>query len=415
MRKTGRNEKCKCGSGKKYKKCCQQKDEKAVCEKEKGKNISVFSEFSSVQDPRDKRGKKYNLIDLLIMVVYGILNGYDDFENLADFLQINETYFKKLLLIEKTPSHDCLSDLFAVIDSKEFMTVFVKWINEIVNIKAGTIIAIDGKAVRSARDKINGGNTPYILSAFLSEVGISVGQVAVDKKSNEIKSIPELLNLLDINGCYITIDAMGTQEGIARKIVKSGGHFVLKVKKNQRTLMEEIASYFQNSTKVSVNILSATTKIEKKHGREEYREYYISHDVSCISDQKKWDSVSSIGLVRVYKWIKDKLDITDHLYIMDTTMSVEMFVKTTRSHWNIECGLHWRLDVILNEDRSRNRVGHSISNLSAVRKLVYNLVKLDKTLGKISFEKKLSRYRHDFNNIENLIFNVIPGLEAGTF
>ena len=115
MRKTGRNEKCKCGSGKKYKKCCQQKDEKAVCEKEKGKNISVFSEFSSVQDPRDKRGKKYNLIDLLIMVVYGILNGYDDFENLADFLQINETYFKKLLLIEKTPSHDCLSDLFAVI------------------------------------------------------------------------------------------------------------------------------------------------------------------------------------------------------------------------------------------------------------------------------------------------------------
>jgi len=205
MPKISRNEDCKCGSSKKYKLCCLRNDEKS-------KNISVFSEFSSIPDPRDNRGKQYKLIDLLVMVIYGILNGYDDFDNMADFLKQNQSYFKNLLLIKKTPSHDCLSDLFAVINPGKFMEVFVKWIASIVELKTGTIISIDGKAVKSARDKINDGNTPYILSAFMSEIGISIGQVAVEKKSNEIKAIPDLLNILDIRGCYVTIDAIGTQK-----------------------------------------------------------------------------------------------------------------------------------------------------------------------------------------------------------
>ena len=116
-------------------------------------------------------------------------------------------------------------------------------------------------------------------------------------------------------------------------------------------------------------------------------------------------------MVVVHKWIGDKQEATEHFYIMDTEMTVEMFVRTTRSHWNIESGLHWRLDVIFNEDHSRNREGRSVANLSAVRKLVFNLVKMDSSFGKISFEKKLTRYRYDFDNIENLIFCVIPSLD----
>ena len=402
MPKIPRNENCKCGSAKKYKHCCLSNDEKS-------KNISVFSEFSSVPDPRDNRGKRYKLIDILVMVIYGILNGYDNFDNMAYFLKQKEYYFKNLLLIEKTPSHDCLSDLFAVIDPEKFMEIFVKWITSLVELKAGTIISIDGKAVKSARDKINGGNTPYILSAFLSEIGISIGQVAVDKKSNEIKAIPDLLKILNIHGCYLTIDAMGTQETTARAIVKAGGHYVLKVKKNQRTLMQDIKAFFDdNSTYDTSDFFD--TEMEKNHAREEYREYYISYCTDCISDKKKWDTVKAIGMVVVHKWIDDKQETTEHFYIMDTEMTVEMFVRTTRSHWNIECGLHWRLDVIFNEDRSRNRYGHSVANLSAVRKLVFNIVKMDSSFGKISFEKKLTRYRYDFDNIENLIFFVMPRL-----
>jgi predicted transposase YbfD/YdcC len=390
----------------KYKLCCLRKDEK-------NEHISVFSEFSNIIDPRDNRGKCYKLIDLFVMVIYGILNGYDDFENLADFLKQNQLYFKNLLLIEKTPSHDCLSDLFAVIDPDNFMEIFVKWITSIMELRTGTIISIDGKAVKSARDKINGGNTPYILSAFLSEIGVSIGQVAVGKKSNEIKAIPDLLKLLDIKGCYITIDAMGTQETIAQKIVELEGHYVLKVKKNQKILMQDISSYFNEITLESENIFYIDTEVEKNHGREEYREYYVSHCCNCITNKDKWNTVSAIGMVVVHKWTKDKLEVTEHYYIMDTKMSIDFFVKATRSHWNIECGLHWRLDVILNEDRSRNRIGNSISNLSAIRKLVFNIVKLDSSFGKISFEKKLTRYRYNFNNIENLIFNVIPYIKSG--
>lgn len=400
MPKISRNESCECGSGKKHKMCCMRNDEKR-------KQITVFTEFSTIPDPRDNRGKRYKLIDLLIMTIYGILNGYDDFDNMADFLKQNESYFKNLLLIEKTPSHDCLSDLFAIIDPEKFMEVFVKWITTIVELKTGTIISIDGKAVKSARDKINGGNTPYILSAFMSEIGLSIGQVAVDKKSNEIKAIPDLLKILDIRGCYITIDAMGTQETIARGIVKAGGHYVLKVKKNQPNLMEDIKAFFEENA-INDIVEFFDTEMERNHGREEYREYYVSYCTDCLSDKKKWDTVKSIGMVVVHKWIGDKQESTEHFYIMDTEMNMEMFVRATRSHWNIECGLHWRLDVILKEDRSRNREGHSVANLSAVRKLVFNIVKTDSSFGKISFEKKLTRYRYNFDNIENLIFCVIP-------
>lgn len=404
-KKRGRNEQCPCGEDKKYKKCCMRKDEKA-------ERISVFNKFAVLEDPRDNRGKRYLLIDLLIMVIYGILNGYDDFDNMADFLKQKESYFKNLLLIEKTPSHDCLSDLLAMIDPKRFMEIFIEWIREIVKVRAGAIIALDGKAIKSARDKINGGNVPYILSAYLSEIGISIGQVEVGKKTNEFKTIPELLKIIDIKGCYITIDAVGTHEDIAKQIVGKKGHYVLKVKRNQEILHDNLQAYFNYNIGKSEEIMTATTPWENKHGREEHREYYISYDINCITNKEKWSSVSSIGMVRVYRKVGYKTEIADHFYIMDTKMAMDMFIKCTRSHWNIECGLHWRLDVILNEDHSTNKVGHSISNLSIVRKIVFNLVRLDKSFGDISFEKKLTRYKLDFSNIENLIFNVLPNVKT---
>jgi len=405
MGKTGRNEQCRCGSGKKYKKCCMGEDEKA-------ERISVFNKFTVIRDPRDNRGKRYLLIDLLIMVIYGIINGYDDFENMAYFLRQEEWYFRSLLLIEKTPSHDCLSDLFAMIEPKEFMEIFIDWIRTIVEVKTGATISLDGKAIKSARDKINGGNTPYILSAYLSEVGISIGQVEVNKKSSELKSIPDLLRLIDIKGCYVTIDAVGTHETIARAIVGMKGHYVLKVKNNQKVLRNDLQAYFNAHIGKTAKIIMETTSFESNHGREEYREYYISYDTNCITSKEKWDTVMSIGMIRVYRTVKDEIEINDHFFIMDTEIRMEMFVKATRNHWNIECGLHWRLDVILNEDRSTNKIGHSISNLSIIRKIVFNLVRLDKSFGNISFEKKLTRYKVDFSNIENLIFNVFPNIAA---
>ena len=201
---------------------------------------SLFEHFEILEDPRDIRGKKHGLTNILIMTIYGILCGYTDFVNIADFLSVYEEYFVNLLNLENgIPSHDTFSNVFRTIDSKKFMELFIDWIKEVINSK-GTHLAIDGKAIKSARDKINGGNTPYIVSAFLCDIGISIGQVKVDDKSNEITAIPNLLDLIDIKGEIITIDAMGTQEDIANKITDKKGFYVLKVKDNQKELKDDI-------------------------------------------------------------------------------------------------------------------------------------------------------------------------------
>ena len=373
---------------------------------------TLFNHFELLEDPRDIRGKKHELINIMIMTIYGILCGYTDFTNLADFLKVHEDYFTNLLNLEHgTPSHDTLSKVFSIIDSKKFLELFIEWINQIIK-GNGLHVSIDGKAVKSARDKINGGNTPYIVSAFLSDIGISIGQVKVDDKSNEITAIPELIDLLDIEGKIITIDAIGTQENICNLITSKNkkGNYILKVKDNQKDLKDDIKTYFNLGLKRDdTNIAIWETDYEKDHGRIEKRTYYLSYEIDCISDKDKWKSVKAIGRIDVKRIENNNEKITKHLFILSDTFNIQTFINTTREHWNIECGLHWRLDVILDEDHSRNREGNSINNLSLIRKIVFNLARLDKSMGdKLTLKQKMTRYTSNFNNIENLIFNVIP-------
>ena len=374
--------------------------------------MNSFERFEILEDPRDIRGKKYKLIDILIMTIYGLLCGLKDYVNIADFMKLKEDYFTKLLNLENgTPSHDCLSDVFAVIDSKKFMEIFIEWTKDIVKIKTGKKISIDGKAIKSATDKINNGNIPYIVSAFIGEIGLSIGQVKVDDKSNEITAIPDLLDLLDIEGATITIDAIGTQEEIINKIVDKGAHFVLPVKDNQRELKKQIKSHFESYNNLYGNSEVFHKKsIEKDHGRIEEREYFLSYNTSKIKDKDKWKTVKAIAYTKVYRIFKDETIMTENYYIIDYEISIERLIESIRDHWNIECGLHWKLDVILDEDHSRNRVNNSINNLSIMRKIVFNLASLDNSFGKVPLQRKLTRYMLDFNNIEKLIFEVIPSI-----
>ncbi len=374
---------------------------------------SLFEHFEILEDPRDIRGKRHELINILILTIYGILCGYTDFTNMADFLVLNEDYFTNLLNLKNgIPSHDCFSRVFSIIDSKKFMELFVEWIRNIVNDKSGRFLSIDGKAIKSATDKINGGNTPYIVSGFLSEVGISIGQIKVNDKSNEISAIPELLDLIDISGLIVTIDAIGTQSNIANKIIEKKGNYILKVKTNQKDLLDDIKTYFDieiNNDNSEIDFID--TDFENGHGRIERREYYISYNTSCINNKEKWKKLSAIGMMRCYREENSKVTIKDHYYIISKKINIETFRDATRSHWNIECGLHWKLDVILDEDHSTNKKGNSIENISTIRKIVFNLARLDKTMGdKLTLNQKITRYNHDFKNIENLIFHVIPSL-----
>lgn len=374
--------------------------------------MNLFERFEVLEDPRDVRGKKYKLIDILIMTIYGLLCGLKDYVNIADFMKLKEEYFTKLLGLENgTPSHDCLSDLFASIDSQKFMEIFIEWTKDIIKKKSGKNISIDGKAIKSATDKINNKNIPYIVSAFIGEVGLSIGQVKVDDKSNEITAIPDLLDLLDIEGATITIDAIGTQENIVNKIVEKKGHYVLPVKENQKELRRQIKSQFDtyNNLHGNTEIIYKKT-VEKDHGRIEEREYYLCYNISKIKDKEKWKTVKAIAYTKVSRTYSDETITTENYYIIDYQITMEKLILAIRDHWNIECGLHWKLDVILDEDHSRNRVQNSINNLSIMRKIIFNLASLDSSFGKVPLQRKLTRYMLDFSNIEKLIFEIIPSI-----
>lgn len=375
--------------------------------------MNLFERFEVLEDPRDIRGKRYKLIDILIMTIYAILCGQEDYVNIAYFMKLKEECFTNLLGLENgTPSHDCLSDLYAKIDSKKFMQIFIEWVKEIVKNKTGKIISIDGKAVRNATDKINGGNIPYIVSAFLGDVGLSISQVKVDDKSNEITAIPNLLELIDIKGSTITIDAIGTQEEIVNKIVDKKAHYVLKAKENQKSLYKDIKKYFNKQYNLYGNKeIKYKKTIEKDHGRAEIREYFLSYNVDTITDKEKWKTVKAIAYVKVQTMINEEVTITDNYYIIDYPIEINGLEEVIRDHWNIECGLHWRLDVIMNEDNSRNRIKNSINNLSILRKIVFNLASLDTSFGKVPLKRKLTNYMLDFSKIERLIFEVIPSLD----
>lgn len=373
--------------------------------------------FSELTDTRDPRGLKHQLTNCIVMTIFGILAGHYDAENIAFFLKLNEEYFNKELNLENgTPSPDTLLRIYSLIDPKEFMEIFVKWIENIIKEKNEQLnnkyklIPIDGKAIKSATDKINGGNTPYIVSAFLQDLGISIAGVKVDDKSNEITAIPELLDLINIENCIITIDAMGCQKEIAKKIVEKNGHYCFAVKENKKDFYLDIKDYFDfilTETREKENIITYTT-IDKDHGRIERREHYIVYDIDWLYGKENWQNLSMIGMTRNYREINNEVSIQEKYYISDLKLSGEEFARVVRGHWAIENNLHWILDVHFREDWSLCKEENALKNLSTIRKICYNLTKLDPFNSKLSFNKKRTLYNHDLNNIKKLIFNVIP-------
>ncbi len=373
--------------------------------------------FSELTDTRDPRGLKHELTNCIVMTIFGILAGHYDAENIAFFLKLNEEYFNKELNLENgTPSPDTLLRIYSLIDPEEFMKIFVKWVENIIKEKNEQLnnkyklIPIDGKAIKSATDKINGGNTPYIVSAFLQDLGISIAGVKVDEKSNEITAIPELLDLINIENCIITIDAMGCQKEIAKKIVEKKGHYCFALKENKKNFYVDIKDYFNfvlNESHEKENIITYITT-DKDHGRIERREHYIIYDIEWLYGKENWQNLNMIGMTRNYREINGEVYIQEKYYISDLKLSGEEFARVVRGHWSIENNLHWILDVHFKEDWSLCKEENALKNLSTIRKICYNLTKLDPFNTKLSFNKKLTLYNHDLNNIKKLIFNVIP-------
>lgn len=371
--------------------------------------------FSDLVDSRDNRGLRHILVDIVVMSIYAVLCGYTDAENMAFFMKLQEPYFSKMLDLKYgVPSADTLLRVFAIIEPEKFMQMFYQWIRDVLsaiqknNESELQHIAIDGKAVRAAA--VKGGNIPYIISAYLENYGLSIGQLKVGEKTNEIKEIPKLLKELDITDCVITIDAIGCQKQIAKQIIDQKGHYCLAVKTNQAILYEEIKEYFSYAEKEEAKKLSTYETLEKNHGRIEKRKYWISSDIGYLTGKEKWKNLKTIGKVESIREMDEKRSFETRYYILDQEMTAEEMSRIVRGHWGIENNLHWVLDVHFREDACKIKAEKAMQNLSLIRKICYNLMKLDKRFDKkkkMTYKKMSMLYTYHLEYVQELIFEKI--------
>lgn len=375
---------------------------------------SFFSIFEDIEDPRNEKGKLYPLMDVIILALYGVLIGFEDFTNMSYYLKKHEGELtEKLELATGVPSHDVFSDVFRAINVEVFMDRFVKWTKEIAYKKGGKHIAIDGKAVRAATKKASGGNIPYVISAFMCECGISIGQKEVGEKTNEIPEIPRLLDLIDITGCFVTIDAIGTQKDIMDKIKEKKGHFCLQLKRNQKNAFEDVELFFDDMEKNRNREFSEMDyymKEEKNHGRIEKREYRVYTEQKEIKRilGKKWGHVGCLGMAKLTRKSGSTVSTEIHYHLLDVEVTAEKYGSLAREHWKIENGLHWILDIHFKEDSSTANTDHALANLALLRKIAFNFTKLDPAMAKKTTKKRMIDFMTDLDLFKRLVFEVIP-------
>jgi len=398
----------------------------------------LAGEFEVIEDIRDSRGKRHRLIDILILAVYGLLWGHTDFTNMAIALKYKEEFFTKLLgLPNGVPSHDTFSAVFSIIDQVVFLECFINWIWGIAN-ACGQHVAIDGKAIRAACEKIHKGKVPYIVNAYLVDLGLCIGQIRIDAKTNEIKGIPEMLKWLDLEGAVVTIDAIGCQREIVKQLKEMNAHFVLPVKENQPALHEDIRlemhtmidekkkedkkikESVEKGIKIETpvnDVMDVYNQYNEGHSRWEKRTYYVWNDNSCVN-KEKWPCVESVGMVirerlEIHKdenneIIDEEPSVEVETYIMDQKMKALEFACYVRGHWGIENSLHWVLDDFFREDRCTARVKNATENLALLRKFVYNLMNLDENVAGMSRKHRSIYYQNEPGAVEKLLFETIP-------
>jgi predicted transposase YbfD/YdcC len=333
--------------------------------------------FASLSDPR--RGKvTYPLINVVAIALCATIAGADDFVAIADWARQKRDWLGLFLdLSSGIPSHDRFNAIFRALKPEPFERCLVSWITALHEVAAGQLVAIDGKTLRQSFDKATGKSPLHMVSAWATASKISLGQVAVAEKSNEITAIPELLKLLELQGALVTIDAMGCQTEIARKIVEKQADYVLAVKGNQPSLHDGIMEFFLGHMEddfARVKVSRHETK-EEGHGRKEHRTYYVCDVPEELPDRGRWKGLKRIGLA-ISDTVRSGKPCDDvRCYILSKRLSARSFGAAVRGHWGIENSLHWQLDMSFGEDRSRVRKDHADANMAAMRRLALGLLK----------------------------------------
>lgn len=358
---------------------------------QKHPHLSLIEHFKGLTDPRVDRTKAHELIDILVIAVCALLCAAESFNDMEDFGKAKEEWFRTFLKLRKgIPSHDTFNRVFAAIDPKEFLDCFLRWTQSLRQAVSQEIVALDGKALRRA---LNSDQSPkYIVSAWAETNNLVLGQLKVDDKSNEITAVPELLRVLELAGCIVTVDAMGCQRKIAKEIIEADADYVLALKGNQETVHAEVKSFLDATLqekqskrpkgavmpKAAAHLQKLET-VEKDHGRIEIRRYYQSAELDWFVDRAKWEGLRSVGMVEASRQVEGKTTVERRYYLSSLPLDVAAFARAVRGHWGVENKLHWVMDVCFREDQSRVRTGYAAENLATLRRLALNLLKREPT------------------------------------
>ena len=345
-------------------------------------NASIVEHFQTLEDPRIERTKKHLLLDILVIAVCTLLTGGEGFQDMELFGKSKRAWLHTFLALPHgIPSHDTFGRVFARLNPQRFQECFLSWTQAVAQLTKGALVSLDGKTVRASFDRATASSPLHMLSAWCSDHGgLVVGQIKTETKSNEITAIPELLQLLAIKGCIVTIDAMGCQTAIASQIRDQGGDYLLALKGNHKKAYRAIQQYFHQHIEHQLawrNAENFFDAFDDSHGRTVRRRVWSMTDLPALPELAKWPDLQAVIAVETIRMAHQQAPVTSdyRFYISSLVRSATAFVTMIRQHWDIENKLHWSLDVTFNEDRCRIRKEHAPENIAAVRHIALNLLR----------------------------------------
>jgi predicted transposase YbfD/YdcC len=355
-------------------------------------NASIIEHFSRLRDPRIERHKKHRLVDIIALAICAVLSGAEGWEAIEGYGHTKLEWLRKFIPLEQgVPTHDTMARVLSGVSAKGLQECFMNWVMAVHRVTEGQVVAIDGKRVRRSFDRGTRKGAIHMVSAWGSANGLVLGQLKTDAKSNEITAIPQLLELLELKGCIVTLDAMGCQTEIAEKIIEKGADYVLAVKGNQGQLHEAVVDFFDTAQRAHFQGVPFDyhEETESGHGRIEVRRYWTTPVLTTLPHPSAWAGLKIIGLAESERHLGDKVSVERRYYIASLKSDARQFGQAVRGHWGIENSLHWVLDVTLREDECRIRRGEAAENFCTLRHFAFNLLKQEKTLKKSIKQKRL--------------------------
>lgn len=368
---------------------------------------SITEHFAELDDPR-RFNKRHKLLDILVISICAAIAGADGWEHVELFAETNEDWLRGFLeLPHGIPTRHTFSRVFAALDPEQFQDCFVQWIQAVDKLSKGQIIAADGKALRRSHDRRLGKKALYMVSAWASGSGLVLGQTKVEEKSNEITALPELLDMLEIAGCIVTVDAIHCQTETARTIIEKQADYVFPVKENQPRLLDSLQLLFDDPEEMQWVACDHDRTVDKGHGRIEIRECWTTSDAEYlhhIDTLAEWKGLRSIAMVQAERQLGEDTTTTRRYFISSLESDAEQLLHAVRSHWGIENKVHWVLDIAFREDDSRIRKGNGAENFAVLRHIALNLLRREKTV-KRSLKGKRMKAGWD----KNYLLKVLTG------